>query len=54
MPFELVPLMYLSTLLVAMRWQWAGECMNYDNLFTEKVMSGRVKVRYWRAPIIVL
>ncbi|KAA8549388.1 hypothetical protein F0562_001072 [Nyssa sinensis] len=40
-----------SSRLVAVQWVWVGRCINWESLFTEKLISGRVKDKYCKAPI---
>jgi hypothetical protein len=53
MPMCNVPATYHKIRLTATQCSSVGWCMYWDTLFTVKVMSGRVKVAYWRAPTTV-
>ena len=54
MPWVKVPLTYLRTCLGASRWAEVGLLMNWQSWWTLKASFGLVKVRYWRAPTILL
>lgn len=53
-PCEMVPLMYRRSLFKSWTWHWVGECMYLESLFTSYVISGLVRVKYWREPTIFL
>jgi len=38
--------------LTTVQWEFVGACINWQTLLTAKQISGLVKVRFWRAPII--
>jgi hypothetical protein len=52
-PIPHVPRTYLNILLTELQWIVVGACRNWHTLFTAKERSGRVRVRYCRAPTIL-
>jgi len=51
-PKARVPATYQRSLFTTFQWWIWGLCMYWETLLTAYVMSGRVKVKYWRAPIV--
>lgn len=49
-PRSTVPRTYRSILFTALQWTVVGAWRNWHTLFTAKDKSGRVSMRYWRAP----
>ena len=45
-----VPRTYLRILFMVLQCTVVGVCKNWHTLFTAKAISGRVNVKYWRAP----
>ena len=54
MPWCKVPWRYLRTCLATSKWVVVGLVMNWHNWCTLKARSGLVKVKYWRAPTMLL
>ena len=54
MPKCKVPLTYQRTRLAASKWDEVGVFINWQSWCTLKAKSGHVKVKYWRAPTMLL
>lgn len=54
MPSPIDPARYLKMHLEVCQWFWVGDCKNWLSLLTKKAMSGRLRVRYWGAPMVLL
>jgi hypothetical protein len=49
-PWWSVPFMYRRIRFTKLKWRLVGECMYNQACWMAKLMPGRVRVRYWRAP----
>ena len=54
MPWKIVCFKYQSNRFAAVKCVVVGLCINWDSLLTAKEMSGWVRDKYCRAPIILL